>query len=129
MLFGCGLEERQASNGGEVDRCDVGVIRGSPFLRRLGVPEFFFQLAGGSGVGDSFGARDTGGGDEEGEVAISRGDFLDEFFEGFFGGDIRADWDNLARGDFGIGAVLFGSVLEDFLAAACDVYFGTWSEE
>lgn len=56
MLFGCGLQEGQAGNGGEVDRRDVGVVRGSPLLRRLGVPEFFFQLAGGSGVGDAFGA-------------------------------------------------------------------------
>ena len=80
------------------------------------------------GVGDAFRAGDAGGGDEEGEVFFLGGDFSDEFLERVFGRHIAGDGDDLAGEDGGIGSVCFGGIPEDFFAAACNVYFGSFRE-
>jgi hypothetical protein len=126
VLFWCGLQEWEAGDGGEVDRCDVGVVGGIPVFGGFGVPEFLLERAGGGGVGDTFGTWDAGGGHEDGEVFLFGGDFFDEVFEGVFGGYVAGDGDDLARGGLGVRGVAFGGVFEDFLAAACDVYFGSF---
>jgi hypothetical protein len=126
VLFWCGLQEREAGDGGEVDGCDVGVVGGIPVFGGFGVPEFLLERTGGGGVGDTFGTWDAGGGDEEGKVFLFGGDFFDEVIEGVFGGYVGGDGNDLAREGLGVRGVAFGSVFEDFLAAACDIYFGSF---
>ena len=63
MKLGSGLEEREKSDGSEVDSADVGVEDGGPFGEGFVVPESLFQGGSVFGARVSFGAGDTGVGD------------------------------------------------------------------
>jgi len=126
VFFRRRLEEREAGHGGEVDGCHVGVVGRIPFLAGLGIPKVRLQSARGGGIGDTFGTGDAGGGDKKGEVFFFGGDFFDHFFEGVFRGYVRGDGDDLAGGDIRVWGVRLGGILKDFVASACDVYFGSY---
>jgi hypothetical protein len=126
VVMGGRLEEGQAGHGGEVDGCYVCVVGAVPVFAGFGGPEFLFQVAGGLGVGDTFGPWNAGRCHEKGEVFFFGGDLVDEFFEGVFGGDVTGNWDNFTSGGFWIGSVAFGGILQNFFAPARDVYFGSF---
>lgn len=126
VLRGRRLQQRETRHRREVDRGHVGVVGRAPGFVGFRAPELVLEGARVGGVGDSLGAGDAGGGDDEGEVFFLRGDFFDEGVEGVFGTDVGGDGDDFTGGEGGVRGVGFGGVVEGFGAAAGDEDSGSF---
>jgi hypothetical protein len=113
------LQKRQESDGGEIDTCDVCVVRVVPVLHALVLPELLLQVTGVVVLGLGLWTGDSSSGDEQVDVLLLGLEVLDESFEVVLLGDISwADWDDATAM---VRVVGLCRLFERFSTAASDV--------
>ena len=113
------LQERQESDCGEVDTCDVCVVGVVPVLHALVVPQLLLQVVGVVVLGLCFRARNSSSADEQVDVLFLGLEVLDESLEVVLLGDIS--WADGDDGSAVVRVVGLCCLLESFCATTSDV--------
>ena len=114
------LQERQESDCGEVDTCDICVVGVVPVLHALVVPQLLLQVVGVVVLGLCFRTRNSSSADEQVDVLFLGLEVLDESLDIVLLGDIS--WTDGDDGSAVVRVVGLCCLLESFCATTSGVY-------